>query len=114
MKGARRTLEPPGSSCDLVSLCKVAHSVVEIDAEHSLRQRDRQETAVFEPEDTGAGHDPKSRAEAAPATADELRRRFVGAQFAEGEWPQRTGAGQELFIGNRVGPNLDPRRHHAS
>jgi len=75
-------LEPAGSACDLISLELAAHrmrGIREIYARSSLREPDRQETSVLEAKDAPAGYDSNTRADAAPATAEGLRRRFVSA-----------------------------------
>jgi hypothetical protein len=60
LKSAGRTRETPCSTCDLIRLGKVAHPMVEIDAQNSLRHRDGQETSVFEAKDARAGDNPNT------------------------------------------------------
>src|SRR6266545_796433 len=79
-KGAAgHTLETLGSTFDLISLGKVSHPMVRIDAKGSPRDPDRQETSVLEAKYAPAGHNSKMWAGADPATSERRWGSFVSA-----------------------------------
>src|SRR6185503_21139644 len=114
LKAAGRIPEPPGSTGDLIGLGKVADEVIEVDRKNSIRCVDRQETSLVEAKHASTRHDSKTGPGAIPAAAETKRGRFVSPQRAKSELPEGTAPRQELFVGNRVGLDIDRSRNHAS